>query len=162
MELTVQPFLNGIEIPANEGYLEEIKDLITHPTVQSMRLYGQHGNTDCLNHCLAVSYLSYVTCLRLGLNARAAARGGLLHDMFLYDWHTYRKTTGKRFHGFTHPATALENARQLFTLTKVEEEIILKHMWPITVIPPLYPETYVIVYYDKICSVRETFFRPFF
>ena len=86
---------------------------------------------------------------------------GLLHDMFLYDWHTHGKETGNRFHGLTHPKVALENAEKEFHLNDVERDIILKHMWPLTPVPPLYRESYVVLYHDKICSTRETLGRPF-
>ena len=35
-------------------------------------------------------------------------------------------------HGFRHPATALRNARKHFALNKVEENVIISHMWPLT------------------------------
>ena len=40
-------------------------------------------------------------------------------------------------------------------LNKVEKEVITKHMWPVSVIPPRYPETYVICLTDKYCGSRE-------
>ena len=92
--------------------------------------------------------------------ARAAARAGLLHDLFLYDWHFHAKETGNYFHGLTHPRRALENAQRLFSLTDREKNIILRHMWPLTVTPPKYREAYVIVMFDKYCSLMETFHKP--
>lgn len=83
-------------------------------------------------------------------------RGGLLHDLFLYDWHDHFKETGSRFHGFTHPKSAFKNADQFFHLNKVEKDIILKHMWPLTIIPPKYKESVVVCMMDKYCSTMET------
>ena len=103
-----------------------------------------------------MSYLSYLFCKKHGLDARAAARGGLLHDLFLYDWHFYRRRKGERLHGFEHPKKALANASALFSLTWKEREIILRHMWPLTITPPRCREAYVIVAYDKYCSLMET------
>ena len=54
--------------------------------------------------------------------------------MFLYDWHTHARETGQYFHGFTHPETALGNADRYFRLTGEEQMIILRHMWPLTLI----------------------------
>ena len=67
---------------------------------------------------------------------------------------TFFCTTG------THPRRALENAQRLFSLTDREKNIILRHMWPLTVTPPKYREAYVIVMFDKYCSLMETFHKP--
>ncbi|MGD9560097.1 MAG: HD family phosphohydrolase, partial [Oscillospiraceae bacterium] len=97
-----------------------------------------------------------------GLDYRAAARAGLLHDLFLYDWHQHPSVTGARFHGFSHPAEALKNAEKAFALNDMEKEIILKHMWPLTLNPPRYKEAFVVLYHDKVCSFRETMGKPVF
>ena len=50
---------------------------------------------------------------------------------------------------------ALENAKA-FGLSEVEEDIILKHMWPVTISkPPRYRESMVVNMADKICTVCE-------
>ena len=135
-------------------------NILEHPLVRSMEAYTQHGETSCLRHSINVSYLSYLYCRDHGWQARAAARAGLLHDLFLYDWHFHAKETGNYFHGLTHPRRALENAQRLFSLTDREKNIILRHMWPLTVTPPKYREAYVIVMFDKYCSLMETFHKP--
>ena len=33
-------------------------------------------------------------------------------------------------------------------------------MWPLTITPPRFPESYVVVMFDKYCSLMETFHRP--
>lgn len=143
------------DLAADGEYLSCIGDLIAHPLVLSMKNYIQHGNTDCLGHCLYVSYTGYLLCRRLGLDHRSAARGGLLHDFFLYDWH--QKGSSGGLHGFTHPRTALRNADGHFDLGAVEKDIIAKHMWPMTLTPPLYKETLIIIAADKYCALREIF-----
>ena len=60
----------------------------------------------------------------------------------------------------TETAEALANARERFSLTEKEEDIILRHMWPLTITPPRFPESYVVVMFDKYCSLMETFHRP--
>lgn len=140
----------------DKEYMECVRDLMEHPIVQSMEQYIQHGNTTCLEHCIRVSYLSYHICRKFGWNSRDAARGGLLHDLFLYDWHTHGRETGERFHGFTHPGAALRNARQYFALSAEEADIILRHMWPLTPVPPKTGAGFAVVYADKVCSVTET------
>lgn len=149
---------NG-RMPGDEGggeFYECIKDLASHPAVLEMKNYMQHGMTTCYQHCLSVAYYNYRVCRFLGLDARSAARAGMLHDLFLYDWHDHAKKTGKHFHGFTHPGEALKNARKYFELTSLEEEIIRKHMWPLTPLPPVRAESFVICMTDKYCGICET------
>lgn len=138
------------------GYMECVRDILEHPVFQSMERFIQHGSTSCKAHCLQVSYLSYHICLKYGWDSRAAARAGLLHDLFLYDWHTHAKETGNHFHGFTHPRAAWRNAKKYFNLSVREADIILCHMWPLTPIPPKSMAGMSVVYADKLCSLTET------
>lgn len=80
---------------------------------------------------------------------------GLLHDLFLYDWKT-DKNHG-RLHGIRHPKKALKNALKICHLSKKEQDIIKKHMWPLTLAFPLYPESYVVTFVDKYCASRESY-----
>lgn len=136
----------------DEDYLDCVSDLISHDIVWSMDDFEQHIGTSCLDHSFTVSYMSYRLCRRLGLDFTSAARGGLLHDFFLYDWHLIN-SHGK--HGFTHPGLALRNANKHFNLNKIEEEIIKKHMWPLTIIPPRCRESWVVMLVDKYCTCSE-------
>lgn len=141
---------------SNEVEYEKcIKDLIRHDKVVSMKSFVQHGAISCLEHCIYVSYISYLVCRRLGWDYRSAARGGLLHDFFLYDWHTTKLEEG--LHGFVHPAIALKNAEKHFVLNAREKDIILKHMWPLTLRLPKYKEAFVVLLVDKYCATMEVF-----
>ncbi len=151
--------IQNLRLPQDAAYCALVEGLWRHPAVQSMNGYLQHGATTCLQHCLHVSYLSYRYCIRHGLDARAAARGGLLHDLFLYDWHTYRRPKGERLHGFAHPRKALDNAKRFFELTPGEEAIILQHMWPLTRTFPTTPEARVVMIMDKYAGFLETVCR---
>ena len=140
----------------NKEYINCVYDILDHPKFQEMNKYIQHGNTSTLEHCLCVSYLTYKICRSYRLDYRSAARGALLHDLFLYDWHTHRKETGNKLHGLTHPRSALNNAVKYFDLNEKEQDIILKHMWPITVIVPKSIEGFIVAYVDKYCGFMET------
>ncbi|MDO5559132.1 MAG: HD family phosphohydrolase [Oscillospiraceae bacterium] len=143
----------------SNGYFDTVSDIITDDLVLTMKSFVQHGQTSTFQHCVNVSYYNYKLCKFLKLNARSAARAGLLHDFFLYDWHTHRKLTGNRFHGLTHPAVALSNASAHFELDEREQDIILKHMFPLTLRLPSYKETVVIILVDKYCGFIETAFN---
>ena len=101
-----------------------IRDIAEHPVVLRMKLYPHHGTTNCYQHCVHVAYYNYQWCRFFHLDARSAARGAMLHDLFLYDWHTHAKKTGDHFHGLTHPKTALKNASKFLRLKKILSIII--------------------------------------
>lgn len=136
-------------------YFELVKDLLDSDVVNEMKNYRHHYSTTCFQHCLNVSYYNYLICRKLGLNSKEAARAGLLHDLFLYDWRKVEKKQGEKAHGFRHPAIALDNAKQHFEIDKREEDIIVKHMWPLTPKFPKYAESYVIVAVDKYIATIE-------
>jgi uncharacterized protein len=134
-------------------YQDCVRDLMKNETVLLMSNFMQHGNVTCLQHCILVSYKSYLLCRMLKLDYKSAARGALLHDLFLYDWHEKDDTRG--LHAFSHPYTALRNANGAFVLNDREQDIIKKHMWPLTVVMPKFPESLIVSAVDKYCAVTE-------
>lgn len=141
-----------------------IHDIIKNKTVQEMKLYKQHYETSCYTHCLNVALISYKICKKLNLDYISVARAAMLHDLFLYDWR-YRENGRKGLHAFTHPKTALENSKKLFELSQKEQDIILKHMWPVTLKLPKYPESYIVTFVDKYSAVAESisyYYKIFF
>lgn len=143
-----------------EQFEQYAHQLLSDPRVLQMQRYVQHGSVSCLQHSISVAKLSFFLCSRLGLNAdlRSLVRGALLHDFFLYDWHEKSETrTG--LHGFTHPKAALRNAEKMFPLNERERDIILKHMWPLTLTDcPRFRESVMVCAADKCCSLWETLF----
>ena len=49
----------------------------------------------------------------------------------------------------------MENAIRYFDISEKEQNMILRHMWPLTPVPPRYKEGYTILYADKICGLAE-------
>lgn len=143
----------------DQEYLACVQDIFEHPVFQSMAEYYQHGHTTCKDHCIRVSYMSYKMCRKRGWDYHTTARAALLHDLFLYDWHTHAKETGEHFHGFTHPRVAMNNAVKYFDIGIKEQDMILRHMWPLTPVPPKSREGYVIIYADKFCGLVEVGLR---
>lgn len=151
----------GSDVNLLDSYLEYNKfvaDLIDNQIVLEMIDYIQHGKTSCYQHCINVSYYSYKLAKKLNLDAKSVARAALLHDLFLYDWHKAEKQPLFKKHGFTHPKKALLNANKYFLLNEKEKDIILKHMWPLTLVPPKYKESYIVVLIDKYCCLVETLY----
>lgn len=138
---------------------EHGSDIIDSQNFKRTKGHIQHGTMTVHNHCMDVARYSLLINKKLGLhcNKHDLVRGALLHDYFLYDWHDKEYLSQrKRLHGFHHPATALENAEKEYKLSDRQREIIRKHMWPLTIVPPACGEAWVVTAADKYCSLRET------
>lgn len=136
----------------DEEFMAHVGQLIVHPKVQKLEQIPQHIHSNRLEHSINVSYTSFKIAKKLGWDARSTARGGLLHDLFYYDW---RVTKFNKSHAWVHPRLAVRNARKLTQLSPKEEDIILKHMWGATLAPPRYKEGYIVTMVDKYWAVRE-------
>ncbi len=139
----------------NEEFQIIIKDLINNETVQQMRNYRQHYETSCFDHCYAAAYYCFLICKKYNLDYKSATRAAMLHDLFLYDWRK-RQDGRKGLHAFTHGRTACENACKLFDLNDKEKDIIIKHMWPITLAFPKSIEGFILTFVDKYCALSES------
>lgn len=120
------------DIENNNKFLELKKDL--------------HHGTSKYNHCERVSYLSYRISKFFGLDYRAAARAGLLHDFF------YGERNEAENSYLNHPILSAKNAKQVFNVSKKEEEMIRTHMFPyalVTTVPRIINKQ------DKI-TLKET------
>lgn len=137
-----------------ESFFGCIGEILYHPAVQDMKKYIAHGDINCLEHSLYVAYTSYKVALRLGIDPIITTRGAMLHDLYLYDWHI--KGDRKGLHGFTHSKESLTNAKRYFELGSIEEQIILRHMWPLTWPPPTKKEAIIVSLCDKYCTTLET------
>ncbi len=137
---------------------EEAPDILASGNFRRTKEYIQHGSMTVNEHVLSVARCSLIISDRLHIpcNRRELIRGALLHDYFLYDWHIPDKKHPHNLHGFYHPGIALRNASREYTLTNREKDIIKKHMWPLTVVPPKYREAWIVTTADKWCSLLET------
>jgi len=142
--------------PREEEFRSYVRDIASNREFQRTKEFRHHDDS-VFHHALRVSCLSYRLGKFLDLDARAMARGGLLHDFFLYDWrnHDLPELAREKFHGLEHPRIALENAGRLFPLTPLEQDIIVKHMWPLTWKPPRRVESFLVGCVDKFVATRE-------
>ena len=132
-----------------------IKDLENHEIVKQMKNYRQHYDCSCFDHCKKVAFYTYSFCKKHNLDYVSATRAAMIHDLFLYDWRI-KSEKSPRLHGFRHPRIALNNALNYFKLNDIEKDIILKHMWPLTVVLPRYKESYVVSFADKFSALNES------
>ncbi|MEY8463637.1 HD domain-containing protein [Streptococcus merionis] len=136
----------------DKEFMGYVGQLIDNPRMQRMDKIVHHHHSTRLKHSINVAYTSYKIAKKFGWDAKSTARGGLMHDMFYYDWRTTKFNKG---HAWVHPRIALRNARKITTVNKLEEDIILKHMWGATIAPPRYKEAYIVTAVDKYWAVRE-------
>lgn len=132
------------------------EEILRSPGMQKEHDYIQHGRITVFEHSLGVAYMSLRIARRLKLHVdeRALIRGALLHDYFLYDWHI--KEDYHRWHGFCHPEIALRNAGEDFELGEIEQDIIGKHMFPLTFRSvPRFRESMLVCLVDKLCACLE-------
>ena len=135
-------------------FFDCVGDLYFTDEVQGLKKFPQHSTIDRLDHITSVAYMSFVYAKEHNMDYRRIARAALLHDLYYYDWHENEKW--HRPHGYKHPRFAMNNARELYPeISKFEERIILRHMWPLTVIPPESKGGFVVCLSDKYCAVVE-------
>ncbi|HBL81022.1 MAG TPA: phosphohydrolase [Clostridiales bacterium] len=132
-------------------------DILSSDCMQAEKKHIQHGCTSIFEHSYNVACLSLYLAFKfhIDVNKKNLVRGALLHDYFMYDWHTAGRW--HNFHGFTHAKCALRNASRDFDLNAIEKNIIVRHMFPLNLIPPKHKEGFIVCIADKISAVAETF-----
>jgi len=162
----VQSFRDNTKEADEFDYSSDIKfyalvqDIAENPVYEGLKKYHHHQH-NIYDHSIRVSYISYRTgvflCNYMKINISDLTRGAMLHDFFLYDWRKEKPASGK-LHAFEHPKEALSNSITNFSpISKMERDIILKHMWPINIIPPRYFETLIVATVDKYVAAIEVF-----
>lgn len=132
--------------------------ILEDPRYQRLKEYIQHGKVTTYEHCLAVAWRAFCLNRRLHLGADESdlVTACLLHDYYLYDWHT----RGDHLHGFHHPAIAAECAKNDFQVKEKVEDAIRTHMWPLNISTvPDNRIAWLLAVSDKICSANETLFK---
>lgn len=135
----------------DDEFMSILKPLLDKDEVQRLSKFSHHRFNSRLEHSLEVSWYSYVVAKTFSLDYASTARGALLHDLFFYDW----MTDGPRLHGYRHPKIALQNAINITKLNDKEKDIINKHMWPLTFIPPRYLESWLVCVADTFCGIKD-------
>ena len=141
----------------DKEYLNIVEKILNNEEFKKRNTYKHHGEKTVYNHSLEVSYLSYKISKKLGLNYNDTAIGGLLHDFYYEDWHITKKERNiLKKHGFVHARQALENTKNIFPeyLNYKTQDIILRHMFPLNIIPPKYLESWIVSISDKIVSIE--------
>lgn len=136
------------------AFLDCVAPLLESAEVNSMKRWRHHFSITCYEHSLFVSYVAYRLAKKFGWDCRAAARAGLLHDLYLYDPADRAAHPGNQC--LDHPVFALRNARELCPdLTEREANAILSHMFPLAVHLPRCREAVAVNIADKMCATIE-------
>ena len=133
----------------------QVCDLLNTPEVQSLQSYSHHHRVSRYEHALLVSQLAFRAARTFRLDCRAAARCGLLHDLYPGE---KNRPAGPFFflrHAWNHPKQALENARNLTYLTGKEQNIIESHMWPMCKALPKSREAWLVNLVDTFVAVLD-------
>lgn len=142
----VNSILNGKK-NSYRMFREITADILANPEFLKTDNY-KHHNGSILEHSVCVAYYSFRIAKKLHLDYISTARGALMHDFFLYDWRA--PSSGEiKHHGHEHPKTAFSNASRYFTISRTERDIILHHMWPLTLSPPRTAEAAIVSLMDK-------------
>lgn len=142
-----------IDLANWNAFLRCLDGLLYTPEVQSMRRLPHHPGVNCYEHSVFVAYVAFRLGRRWGLDHHACARGGLLHDLYLYDSRDSSAHPGNQC--LDHPEFALRNACALTVLSQKERNIIQAHMWPLAVHLPRSREAWAVSAADKICATLE-------
>ena len=137
-----------------------VRDVVRSEEYRKMRSYRHHIKGSVYDHSIKTAWLCWQHHRRFGtkIDLDSFVRGALLHDYYLYDWHDFPHRRHRLSHGFTHPARALQNASEKYPdLTPMERDMILRHMFPLTPIPPRTKAGWLLCFYDKIAAVSDYF-----
>lgn len=143
-----------------------IEPILRHEEWIKLHSYKHHLDSRA-KHLIDVCCRSWLKASKKKkYDANSVAIGALLHDFFLYDWqdrttdlkktNINNKTRRPKVHAFIHPIIALDNAYQFFPdiMNDTIKDIIMKHMWPLTGIPPKYKESWLVCSIDKKSSLN--------
>lgn len=142
----------------NVEFICLVRDIMVSKEFRQMKNWQHHIKGSVYDHSVKVAYLCYKHHKRFGMKVdkKEFVRGALLHDYYLYDLHGGREK--HKLHWFKHPKDALENALEKYPdLTETQQDMIRRHMFPLTVIPPKTGAAWILCLYDKVAAVSDCF-----
>ena len=146
----------------DEEYIYLVSSILENDEFKKRLDYHHHENRSVYTHCLMVSMKSYKIAKKLHMDYRSAAIGGLLHDFYYEDCQANKKKVKFfKMHGFVHAREALNNSKKFFPelINDKVGDIIVKHMFPLNILPPKYVEGWIVTFVDKYVSM-EIFKTP--
>ncbi|MBO5434373.1 HD domain-containing protein [bacterium] len=137
---------------------QTLNEYMSNPLICMMKNFKHHGRTSTYEHCVNVTNISCRILNKFKHKDETMENliiGAMLHDFYLYDWHTGRLRP-EGLHGFCHPKIALKLATSFFNLNHKQQNIIRSHMFPATLLhPPTCKEAWIVTLVDKYCAIME-------
>lgn len=140
----------------NQEFTFLIEDIICSEEFQNMKSWRHHIRGSVYEHSIKVAYLCYKHHKRfqMAMDIKEFVRGAVLHDYYLYDLHDGKEE--HKYHWFKHPKEALKNAMDKYPdLTDIQQEMISRHMFPLTLKPPKTAAAWAVCFYDKVAAVSD-------
>ena len=129
-----------------------ISDIVLNKKFNQLSKEIHHGITR-YEHSMRVAKYSYIFCNRFNKkNKKDVTRAALLHDFFVNS-DMGNQSGSKKLE--SHPSVALENAKKYFEINDIQEDIIVKHMFPVTLSLPKYKESWLVSTVDKLVGLYE-------
>ena len=161
-----------IDDPLFEDWFMLVGDILANEEFQVRKLFKHHTKS-VWDHSIEVSFKSYKVGNKIYADEKICAIAGLLHDFYPYAWQysdelnnydsKYLDNLRKKLplfkkHGFAHAREAKKNYLKYFSEyeDKKISNAILRHMFPLNIIPPRYIEGWIITIVDKMSSIRDT------
>ncbi len=132
-------------------FIELCGDILKTDIFKSMKQYNHHGEIDTHFHSVYVAYTVMELCKGRNLPLKRIVEVSLLHDFYLYDWHFEKH---EQMHVWYHPKKAVENIKKygMLELNKEEEDMVLRHMFPLYPLPPNSAAGWALTLADKYCA----------
>ena len=134
----------------NDEFYNIVCDILDNNEFLRLKEIAHHGITR-YEHCLRVGYYTYVVTKTLRLNYIKATRAAVLHDFFIDEVKDENSINRLR----RHADYAYFNAKKYFEIGDLEEDIIKRHMFPITFLPPKYLESWIVDILDDFAAIYE-------
>ena len=133
----------------------QVGDLLRTPEVQSLQSYSHHHRVSRYEHAMLVAQLAFRFARTFGLDGRAVARCGLLHDLYEGEKSCPAGPFFFLRHAWHHPKKAAKNAQTLTYLTGKEQNIIESHMWPMCKALPRSREAWLVNLVDSFVAMLD-------
>ena len=132
-----------------------IDDILNNEEFQKLKEIKHHGKNR-LDHSIRVAYYSYKIAKFLKLDYESVARGGMLHDFF-YEVNENKSISTRAKTLVEHPTYALKQAENTFDLNDKEKNIIVSHMFPVSLNLPVYAESWIVDLVDDAVAMCELY-----
>lgn len=136
---------DSIQLIKEYSYITKDRDY------QKLKSIQRHSFTNTYDHSIRVALLTGKIADKLNANKERAIKAALLHDYCTVDYNKENNHDG--LYIFYHPKEAVENSKK-WNLSKVEEDAILSHMFPIGKMPTS-RIGWSITVADKVVAVYE-------